>query len=61
MGRAGDGSENHSRNIPFLFPWVSNHGLQNSEKNLAFFEVSGKDFGYFGDMLVDFWGRFILF
>ena len=32
-----------------------------SGKNLAYFEVLGKDVGYFGDMLMDFWRNFPLF
>ena len=34
--------------------WVSNHGLRNSGKDLAFFEVLGR-------VLKEFWGYFTLY
>ena len=40
--------------------YISNHGVKNSGNNLAFFEVSGKALGYFGQLLADFWGYFPL-
>ena len=38
-----------------------NHGLQNSGKNFAFFEVQGEVLGYFGGIFVDIWGYVPLF
>ena len=40
---------------------MSNHGLQNSEKNLALFKVLGKFLGYFEGIVMEFRGYFLLF